>query len=56
VCSRFAGGAAARTHHARHARANALILPTIIDSFGASTIRQDLAAFNTAFGLPHLCG
>ena len=28
----------------------------IVDSFGASTIRQDLAVFNTAFGLPHLCG
>src|SRR5439155_6944044 len=28
----------------------------IVDSFGASTIRQDLATFNTAFGLPHLCG
>src|SRR5207245_391788 len=23
---------------------------------GASTIRQDLGVFNTAFGLPHLCG
>jgi len=28
----------------------------IIDSFGASTIRQDLGVFNDAFGLPHLCG
>lgn len=28
----------------------------VVDSFGASTIRQDLAVFNTAFGLPHLCG
>jgi subtilase family serine protease len=28
----------------------------IVDSFGASTIRQDLGTFNTAFGLPHLCG
>lgn len=28
----------------------------IIDSFGATTIRQDLGVFNTAFGLPHLCG
>jgi subtilase family serine protease len=28
----------------------------IIDSFGASTIRQDLGVFNTAFSLPHLCG
>jgi subtilase family serine protease len=28
----------------------------IIDSFGASTIRQDLGVFNTAFGLPDLCG
>jgi subtilase family serine protease len=28
----------------------------IIDSFGASTIRQDLGVFNTAFKLPHLCG
>jgi subtilase family serine protease len=28
----------------------------IVDSFGSSTIRQDLASFNTAFGLPHMCG
>ena len=28
----------------------------VVDSFGASTIRQDLGIFNTAFGLPHLCG
>src|SRR5438874_7749689 len=28
----------------------------VVDSFGASTIRQDLAIFNTAFALPHLCG
>jgi len=28
----------------------------VVDSFGATTIRQDLAVFNTAFGLPHLCG
>src|SRR5438067_3150067 len=28
----------------------------VVDSFGASTIRQDLAIFNTAFGLTHLCG
>jgi subtilase family serine protease len=28
----------------------------IIDSFGASTIRQDLGVFNKAFGLPDLCG
>jgi len=28
----------------------------IIDSFGASTIRQDLAVFNKAFTLPDLCG
>jgi subtilase family serine protease len=28
----------------------------IIDSFGASTIRQDLGVFNTAFDLPHMCG
>src|SRR5438445_11164221 len=28
----------------------------VVDSFGASTIRQDLAVFNAAFGLPHLCG
>jgi subtilase family serine protease len=111
----FAGGAAARTHHARahrapHARAKRLIRPTIsdwqylgnsgtppsqaacnavgrrcfnptamansydyaalhslgnegqgktiaiIDSFGSDTIRQDLGVFNTAFGLPHMCG
>lgn len=28
----------------------------IVDSFGSSTIRQDLGAFNDAFGLQHLCG
>jgi subtilase family serine protease len=28
----------------------------IVDSFGASTIRQDLGVFNSAFGLPHMCG
>jgi subtilase family serine protease len=28
----------------------------IVDSFGSDTIRQDLGVFNTAFGLPHLCG
>ena len=28
----------------------------IVDSFGSSTIRGDLSVFNTAFGLPHMCG
>src|SRR5258707_8422676 len=28
----------------------------IVDSFGSSTIRNDLGVFSTAFGLPHLCG
>jgi subtilase family serine protease len=28
----------------------------IIDSFGTTTIRQDLGTFDTQFGLPHLCG
>ena len=28
----------------------------IVDSFGSSTIRSDLAVFNNAFGLPHMCG
>src|SRR5438874_12403280 len=28
----------------------------VVDSFGATTIRSDLANFNTVFGLPHLCG
>jgi len=28
----------------------------IIDSFGSSTIRQDLGTFDTAFDVPHLCG
>src|SRR2546421_3151928 len=28
----------------------------IVDSFGSSTIRGDLGVFDTAFGLPHLCG
>jgi subtilase family serine protease len=28
----------------------------IVDSFGSSTIRNDLRVFNTAFGLKHMCG
>jgi subtilase family serine protease len=28
----------------------------VVDSFGATTVRSDLAVFNTAFGLPHMCG
>jgi subtilase family serine protease len=28
----------------------------VVDSFGANTIRQDLAVFNAAFNLPHMCG
>lgn len=28
----------------------------IVDSFGSDTIRGDLGVFDTAFGLPHLCG
>jgi subtilase family serine protease len=28
----------------------------IVDSFGAETMPHDLAVFNTAFGLPHMCG
>src|SRR5438552_7319080 len=28
----------------------------VIDSFGSSTIANDLNVFSTAFGLPHLCG
>jgi len=28
----------------------------VVDSFGSNTIRTDLKVFNTAFGLPHLCG
>ena len=28
----------------------------IVDSFGSDTITNDLAVFNTAFGLPHMCG
>ncbi len=28
----------------------------IVDSFGSETIRSDLAVFNTAFVLPHMCG
>ncbi len=28
----------------------------IVDSFGSSTIRSDLRAFNNAFGLKHMCG
>src|SRR5256886_16008308 len=27
----------------------------VVDSFGSSTIRQDLPVFNTAFNLPHPC-
>src|SRR5260370_37493706 len=28
----------------------------VVDSFGSSTIRNDLRAFNSAFGLQHMCG
>jgi subtilase family serine protease len=28
----------------------------VIDSFGSPTIASDLNVFNTAFGLPHMCG
>ncbi|HEY8316292.1 MAG TPA: S53 family peptidase [Gaiellaceae bacterium] len=28
----------------------------VVDSFGANTIRQDLAVFDTGFNLPHMCG
>ena len=28
----------------------------VVDSFGSDTIRNDLNVFDTAFGLPHLCG
>lgn len=28
----------------------------LLDSFGSATIATDLNVFNTAFGLPHLCG
>ena len=28
----------------------------IVDSFGSDTIRHDLAVFDTAFGLQHMCG
>lgn len=28
----------------------------VIDSFGSSTIASDLNVFDTAFGLPHMCG
>jgi subtilase family serine protease len=28
----------------------------IVDSFGSSTIQSDLAVFDTAFSLPHMCG
>ena len=28
----------------------------IVDSFGSATIANDLNIFNTAFGLPHMCG
>ncbi len=28
----------------------------IVDSYGSDTITHDLAVFNTAFGLPHMCG
>jgi len=28
----------------------------VVDSFGSSTIRSDLNVFDTAFGLPHMCG
>lgn len=28
----------------------------VVDSFGSDTIRNDLGVFDTAFGLPHMCG
>jgi subtilase family serine protease len=28
----------------------------LFDSFGSDTIRNDLSVFDTAFGLPHMCG
>src|SRR5215831_13602301 len=28
----------------------------IIDSYGSDTIAHDLSVYNTAFGLPHMCG
>jgi subtilase family serine protease len=28
----------------------------VVDSFGSATIANDLNVFNTAFGLPHMCG
>lgn len=28
----------------------------IVDSFGSDTIRSDLGVFDSAFGLPHMCG
>src|SRR5437660_8054476 len=28
----------------------------VVDSFGSDTIRNDLSVFDTAFGLPHMCG
>ena len=28
----------------------------IVDSFGSATIRNDLGVFDSAFGLPHMCG
>src|SRR5437667_10345671 len=28
----------------------------LVDSYGSSTIASDLNVFDTAFGLPHLCG
>jgi subtilase family serine protease len=56
----FSPGAMANSYNyaALHASGNQGQGKTIavVDSFGATTIRQDLATFNTAFGLPHLCG
>jgi subtilase family serine protease len=28
----------------------------LVDSFGSDTIRNDLSVFDSAFGLPHMCG
>src|SRR5438876_11701885 len=28
----------------------------LVDSFGSDTIRGDLSVFDSAFGLPHMCG
>ena len=43
------------TLHAAGNRGQGITI-AVVDSYGSDTIASDLNVFNTAFGLPHLCG